>query len=71
MNQKALVVIATDGEASDGEVAEAMRPLKDLPVWAKEIHAYNPWLTYGEPLQRLREFGCSVKELDLLDERRL
>jgi hypothetical protein len=31
--QKALVIIATDGEASDGEVADAMRPLKNLPVW--------------------------------------
>lgn len=27
------VVIATDGEASDGNLAVAMRPLKDLPVW--------------------------------------
>lgn len=105
--QKALVVIATDGEASDGNVAEAMRPFKNLPVWvmvrfctgedriidywnkidtelelsmdvvddlcgeAKEIREHNPWLTYGEPLQRLREFGLSVKELDLLDERKL
>jgi hypothetical protein len=31
----------------------------------------NPWLTYGEPLQRLREFGCHVKELDQLDEAKL
>eukprot|EP01034_Spumella_vulgaris_P028940 gene28940-35895_t len=105
--KKALVVIATDGEASDGDVAAAMRPLKNLPVWvivrlctdqnnivsywnhidkdleldmdvlddlcgeAKEIGTWNPWLTYGEPLQRLREFGCSTKELDLLDERKL
>ncbi len=106
-NQKALVVIATDGEASDGDLTAALRPLKNLPVWvfvrfctsehnivrywndidkvvelnldiiddhigeAKEIERYNRWLTYGEPLQRLREFGLSVKELDLLDERRL
>ncbi len=28
-------------------------------------------MTYGEPLQRLREFGLSVKELDLMDERPL
>lgn len=101
---KALVVIATDGESSDGDIAEAMRPLKDLPVWvvirlctdeapvvkywndidyeleldmdviddlcgeAAEIYRKNPFLSYGEPLHRLREFGCSVKELDLLDE---
>jgi hypothetical protein len=105
--QKALLVIATDGESSDGNVADAMRPLKNLPVWvivrfctdqdnivdywnrvdrelelsmdvvddllgeAREINKHNPWLTYGEPLQRLREFGLSVKELDLMDERPL
>jgi hypothetical protein len=28
----------------------------------------NSWLTYGEPLHRLREFGITVKELDLIDE---
>jgi hypothetical protein len=25
-------------------------------------------MTYGEPLHRLREFGITVKEMDLLDE---
>ncbi len=105
--QKVLVMIATDGESSDGNIAEAMRPLKDLPVWvvvrlctdedkitrywnnidseleldmdvlddlsgeAEEIAEHNPWLTYGEPLHRLREFGIPVKELDLLDESKL
>lgn len=29
-NQKAVVVIATDGESSDGNVAEALRPLTDV-----------------------------------------
>ena len=102
--QKACVIIATDGESSDGNIAEAMAPLKNLPVWvvvrlctdeenivqywnnideqlelsmdvlddfpgeAQEVHAKNPWLTYGEPIQRLREFGIAIKELDLLDE---
>lgn len=28
----------------------------------------NPWLTYGEPLHRLREFGVHLKELDRIDE---
>jgi hypothetical protein len=31
--QKACVIIATDGESSDGDIAQAMAPLKDLPVW--------------------------------------
>lgn len=102
--QKACLIIATDGESSDGNIAEAMAPLKDLPVWvvvrlctdedkivqywnsideqlelsidvlddlsgeASEVHEKNPWLTYGEPIQRLREFGIAIKELDLLDE---
>ena len=102
--QKACVVIMTDGESSDGDIAQAMQPLKNLPVWvvirlctdddrissywnnidsqlelgmdvlddlcgeAVEVNEKNPWLTYGEPLHRLREFGIAVKELDLLDE---
>lgn len=102
--QRACIIIATDGEASDGDVAEALRPLKDLPCWlilrlctndehvveywnqvdqmlelnmdvlddlageGKEIKGFNPWLSYTEPLQRMREFGVSLKEFDLLDE---
>lgn len=31
--KKVKVIIATDGEASDGNLADAMRPLKNLPVW--------------------------------------
>lgn len=102
--QKACVMIATDGESSDGDIAQALRPLKDLPAWvvirlctdedkivnywnnvdneleldmdvlddlcgeAKEVTEHNPWLTYGEPMHRLREFGIPNKEIDLLDE---
>lgn len=102
----ACVIIATDGEASDGNLVEAMRPLKSLPVWivlrlctdeqrivdywndidqqlelnmevlddfkgeALEVKAHNPWLTYGEPLQRMREFGVHTKEIDFLDEQK-
>jgi hypothetical protein len=102
--QKAVVMIATDGESSDGNVAEALRPLTNLPVlvilrlcteegdvveyWnnidnqleldidvlddllgdAKQVGAANGWLTYGEPLHRLREFGASMKEMDIIDE---
>lgn len=32
-NQKAAVIIATDGESSDGEMAAAMAPLNELPCW--------------------------------------
>lgn len=31
--QKACVVIATDGESSDGDIATALKPLQSLPVW--------------------------------------
>lgn len=137
-NKKVAVVIATDGESSDGDIAQAMAPLKNLPVvvvirlctdqdsicdyWnnidkilgivpchsylisfllspppplsllnlyivqfseldldilddicaeGAEINAVNPWLTYAEPLHRMREFGVTLKEFDLLDETRL
>ena len=105
--QKAVIVIATDGESSDGDLITAMKPLQHLPVWvvirlctdedavvnywndidgqleldidvlddfcaeATEVHENNKWLTYGLPLQRLREFGTTLKEIDLLDESRL
>lgn len=97
--QKAVLVIATDGESSDGDIAMAMRPLQSLPVWvvirlctddnkicdywnnidgqlelemdvlddlfgeSEEVSTANPWLTYGEPLHRLREFGITLKEV--------
>jgi len=32
-NQKACVIIATDGESSDGEIIDAMKPLETLPCW--------------------------------------
>ena len=32
-NQRAAVIIATDGISTDGDVADAMRPLQDLAVW--------------------------------------
>lgn len=45
--------------------------MDDLYGEAKEVFEKNPWLTYGEPLHRLREFGFTVKEIDWLDERPL
>ena len=107
-NHKAVIIIATDGESSDGDIANAMRPLQQLPVWVvvrlctdedkiveywnnidkqleldmdvlddlsgegKEIYdSGNTWVTYGEPLHRLREFGCPLREMDLIDENKL
>ena len=32
-NKKAAIIIATDGEPSDGDIAEAMRPLRNLPCY--------------------------------------
>ena len=101
-----MVTIATDGEATDGDVAAALKPLEDLPVWvvirlctdeenvvqywnnidsqleldmdvlddmageADEIFEQgNTWLTYAEPLHRLREFGSPIREMDLMDEK--
>ena len=31
--QRAVVIIATDGESTDGNIAAAMKPLESLPVW--------------------------------------
>jgi hypothetical protein len=105
--QKAVVVICTDGEASDGNLMEAIRPMKDLPIqlvlrlctddesvgnyWnsidqqlelgmdllddflgeSREVQSHCQWLTYGEPVHRLREWGVIIKEFDLLDEKPL
>lgn len=105
--KKVCIMITTDGEASDGNIIEALRPLKQLPVhimlrlctdedkvinywnavetdletrmdvldgWkeeAEEVEEHNPWLTYGQELHLCREFGCLMKEMDLLDERPL
>lgn len=102
--QKIAIIIATDGEPTDGDLVETLRPLQQLPVWliirlctdderivafwnnvdtqleldmdviddlfreSEGISAVNSWLTYSEPLHRLREFGITVKEFDLLDE---
>ena len=49
-----------------------MDVLDDLSGEGLEIYnAGNTWLTYGEPLHRLREFGSHIREMDLIDECRL
>lgn len=105
--QRVVIVIASDGAATDGDVASAMRPLQSLPVWvvvrlctddervveywnnidndleldmdvlddlggeAAEVTQHNAWLTYGSSLHRLREWGCTERVMDLLDEKQL
>jgi hypothetical protein len=105
--KKAAIIICTDGEPSDGDIGEAMRPLCNLPCYVvirlctdqenvitywdgliKRLELYmdvlddpigeaqqvarsaNSWFTYGEPLHRLREFGCPVKEYYGVDVKR-
>jgi hypothetical protein len=105
--QKAVLVIATDGESSDGKLSVALKALERLPIFvvvrlctddekivnywnnidadleldldvlddlgseAQEVGGFNDWLNYAQPLHRMREFGITIKEFDLLDERTL
>jgi hypothetical protein len=55
----------------DGELELDMDVLDDHEGEAKEVYSANNWLTYGEALHRLREFGVTMKEMDLIDEARL
>lgn len=52
----------------DQNVELEMDVLDDLMGECNEVMSANPWLTYAEPLHRMREFGCHRKELDNLDE---
>ena len=55
----------------DSELELQMDILDDFEGEAQEIYEHNPWLVYGEPLHRLREWGITLKEFDLLDEAKL
>ena len=55
----------------DQELELSMDVLDDLSGEATEIHKVNKWFTYAEPIHRMREFGVSLKEFDLLDEKAL
>lgn len=45
--------------------------LHDVRSEALAVARNNSWLTYGEPLHRLREFGVMVPAVDLLGYRQL
>lgn len=55
----------------DQDLELDMDVLDDISSEAAEVCGHNPWLAYGLPLQRLREWGCSNKIYDLLDEKPL
>merc|ERR1712113_769582 len=52
----------------DNRLEVRMDVLDDYVGECKEVRKMNPWLVYGLPLQRFREFGCHIKCFDLLDE---
>ncbi len=63
--------IANYWNSIDSQLELDMDVLDDLKGEAIEIRRRNPWLTYTEPLHRMRELGMIQKELDILDERPL
>ena len=52
----------------DKEIELEMDVIDDLVGEALEIHKFNKWLTYGQPMHRFREFGATIKEMDVIDE---
>jgi len=57
--------IADYWSAIDKQLELNMEVLDDFQGEAREIHKRNPWLTYGEPLHRLREFGVHITSCQL------
>lgn len=61
-------VVVNYWNAIDKEFEKQMDVLDDFLGEAQEVDRSNGWLTYGEPLHRLREFGVFTREFDMLDE---
>lgn len=64
-NQLACIVIATDGESSDGDIVEALSALRDLPCWVIVRLCTND--------ERVVEYWNSIDEridlkVDVLDD---
>ncbi len=59
------MVIATDGESTDGDLTDAMRPLQDLPVWVVvRLCTDNPFtVDYWNNIDNELEL-----EMDVLDD---
>ncbi len=55
----------------DKELELEMDVIDDFSNDAEQVHEFNPWLVYGEPLHRCREFGINLKDMDLMDEGKL
>jgi len=67
--QKACIIIVTDGEASDGNLAQALQPLKGLPVWViiRLCTSQESISAYYEDMDKLVE-GVQMDVLDDLFE---
>lgn len=55
----------------DEQLELSLDVLDDFCGEAEEIYEFNPWMTYGLPLHRLREMGFHDRVLDMIDERPL
>lgn len=54
-------------QSIDAQIDVDILLLNDTGTEASNIQETNSWLTYGEPLQRSREFGAILPLLDKLD----